>query len=76
MLFADLDSESLGDLVVILPRAEKALRERLKTSAGKTVANYAEAVRSFCSWCRKRGYLDHQPLEGMAPVVTPLICST
>ena len=61
---------SLGDLVGILPRAEKALRELLKTSAGKTVANYAEALRSFCSWCGKRGYLDHQPLEGMAPFDT------
>ena len=60
----------LGDLVGCLPRAEEALRELLSTSAGKTVANYAEALRSFCSWCRKRGYLDHQPLEGMAPFDT------
>jgi integrase len=61
---------SLGDLVGILPRAEKASRELLKTSAGKTVANYVEALRSFCVWCRKRGYLDQQPLEGMAPFDT------
>ena len=61
---------SLGDLTDILPRAEKASRKLLKTSAGKTVANYVEALRSFCSWCRKRGYLYHQPLEGMAPFDT------
>ena len=61
---------TLGDVVGILPRAEEALRDLLKVSAGKTVANYAEALRSFCSWCRKRGYLDHQPLEGMAPFDT------
>ena len=57
-------------MVGILPRAEEALRDLLKASAGKTVANYTEALRSFCSWCRKRGYLDHQPLEGMAPFDT------
>ena len=57
-------------MVGILPRAEEALRDLLKASAGKTVANYAEALRSFCSWCRKRGYLDHKPLEGMAPFDT------
>ena len=65
-----LGIESLGDLTGILPRVEKASRELLKTSAGKTVANYVEALSSFCSWCRKRGYLDHQPLEGMAPFDT------
>ena len=64
---------TLADLDGILPRAEKALRNLLSAGkTGKTLSNYAEALRAFCQWCRQRGYLNHQPLEGLAPFdITP-----
>jgi len=73
-----LELETLGDLTAILPRVEAVLRE-LQTAgrngkgqgaSGKTLANYAEALQSFCSWAKRRGYLDMDPLDGMAPFDT------
>ena len=69
-----LELESLGNLTGILPRAELALRELQTVGrtgkgpgvAGKTLANYAEALQSFCNWAKRRGYLDTDPLDGMA----------
>ena len=61
----------LGDLDGVLPRAEKALRGLLKLGrAGKTVANYAEGLSAFCDWCIQRGYMDVDPLKGLAPFDT------
>jgi integrase len=59
--------EVLGDLPGCLPRAEAALRELQAGGAtGKTLANYAEALRAFCRWCVDRQYLDQDPLARLA----------
>ena len=65
----------LGDFDGVLPRAEKALRGLLEIGrAGKTVANYAEGLSAFCDWCVQRGYLDVDPLKGLAPFdMTPQV---
>lgn len=61
-----LDLLTLGDLEGILPKAEKALRGlKGEGRAGKTLANYAEALSSFCGWCVKRGYLEKDPLAAL-----------
>ena len=57
----------LGDLVDALPQVEKAVQYLLnKGRTGKTVANYSEALRAFCIWCKGRRYLANDPLEGLA----------
>jgi len=62
-----LNLRSLADLDGILPRVEKALRElQAKGRAGKTLANRAEALHAFGFWCKARGYLAADPLEGLA----------
>jgi integrase len=56
----------LGDLEDTLPQVEKALRElKAMGRAGKTLANYAEAISAFCDWCVKRGYLEKDPLHAL-----------
>jgi integrase len=72
---SQLGLSMLGDLEGILPRAEKALRGLLDLGrAGKTVANYAEGLSAFCDWCVQRGYLENDPLKGLAAFdTTPLI---
>ena len=66
-----LGIESLADLEGILPRVEVALRDLLtKGRAGKTVANYAEAMAAFCDWSVQRGYLAVDPLRALAPFDT------
>ena len=61
-----LGLETLADFDGLLPRAEEALRElEAKERTGKTLANYAEALRGFCSWAKLRGYLAADPLDGM-----------
>ena len=32
-------------------------------ATGKTLRNYADGLAAFCGWCKKRNYLDHDPLE-------------
>lgn len=62
-----LGFESLGDVKGCLPRVERALRQLQRVGrAGKTLNNYAEALAALCDWCKQRGYLDHDPLEGFA----------
>jgi integrase len=62
-----LNLDSLADLDGILPRVEQAIREmQTEGRAGKTLSNYAEALHGFCNWCVTRGYLDKNPLDGMA----------
>ena len=65
----------LADLEGMLPRAEKALRGLQEAGrAGKTLQNYAEAIGAFCNWCEQRGYLNTDPLKGMASFdTTPLL---
>lgn len=61
----------LADLQDILPRVEGALRElQKKGRAGKTLANYAEALGAFCDWCVQRGYLAADPLQSLVPFDT------
>jgi len=55
--------EKMGDLEGILPRAETALRMLMDNDKrGKTVQNYAEALKGFCNWCVQRGYLAANPV--------------
>jgi integrase len=57
----------LSDVIDSLPRVEKALQKLLKIGrTGKTVSNYAEALRAFCVWCQERHYLPENPLNGLA----------
>jgi integrase len=56
-----LKLETLSDLKGSLPRVEAALQDLNK--AGKTQANYAECLTSFCHWLVKRDYLDENPLR-------------
>ena len=56
---------TLEDLDGVLPRAQEALRElQGENRAGKTLANYAEALRGFCNWCVCQGYLAEDPMKG------------
>jgi integrase len=69
-----LNLQTLSDFEGLLPRAERALREyrvkgkgdTMRPPAGKTLANVAEALRALCHWAKQRGYLDRDPLDGMA----------
>jgi integrase/recombinase XerD len=56
----------LADVEGILPRVEEALRAlQAQGRAGKTLANYAEALTAFCDWCVQRGYLAFDPLRSL-----------
>jgi len=69
-----LGLEVLGDLEGILPRVEAALRELQEVGhsgngpglSGKSIANYAESLKSFCNWAIQRSYLDTDPLTNIA----------
>ena len=59
-----LDLNMVEDLQDSLARVEALLRElSTKGRAGKTLANYAEALAAFCDWCVARGYLNTDPLK-------------
>jgi hypothetical protein len=62
-----LGLELLSDLKGSLARIEKALRD-IQTAgrAGKTLQKYAASLGAFCNWCVSRGYLEQNPLKGMA----------
>ena len=66
--------ETLGDLYGVLSAVEEVLRQlQSDGKAGKTVQNYAEALKSFCLWCVKREYLAEDPLKHLSPFdTTPL----
>jgi integrase len=66
---------------ISLPKVEEALRELQKNGrvnkrpfgtkvspplSGKSLQNYCEALHSFCLWAKGRGYLEADPLEGLA----------
>jgi integrase len=62
-----LGLETLADADGILPRVEEALRTlQAQGRAGKTLANYAEALAAFCDWCVQRGYLAADPLQSLS----------
>lgn len=70
-----LSLKTLHDLDGLLPRVEKELR-RLQTSGlcGKTLTGYADALKSFCHWCKQRGYIEARPLDGLCGFVsTPTV---
>jgi integrase len=61
-----LDIETLGDLDGTLPKVEAVLQEYQNLGhAGNSLTNYAGALKSFCLWCERRGYLDSDPLKGL-----------
>ena len=61
----------LGDLDACLPRVEGALQHLQEQGrAGKTLANYVEALTAFCDWCLTRQYLATDPLRALRPVTT------
>ncbi len=69
----ELRPNIIGDLLSSLPRVEKALQRlqkkgvnREKGLSGKTLQNYAEALKALCLWCVERGYLESNPLAGLA----------
>ena len=58
-----LGLEALADLEDKLPRVESELRELQRLGrSGKTLMNYSDALRSFCNWCVRRGYLESNPI--------------
>lgn len=68
-----LDLDILGGLDNCLPRVEQALRDlQARGLAGKTLANYAEALTAICDWCVRRGYLADDPLKNLGAFdITP-----
>ena len=66
-----LGLELLSDMRSALPRVEKQLRSlQQRGRAGKTIANYSEALGALCDWCVQRGYLAEDPLKALAPFDT------
>lgn len=60
--------EWLSDLVGILHKVETALRKlKVEGKSGKTLQNYSDGLAAFCDLCCARGYLDQDPLKGLAP---------
>jgi integrase len=68
-----LDLGVMSDLEDILERVEEEVHDLLDECAGKTVANYVEALCAFCDWCVKRQYLGKDPLKELTRLdTTPL----
>ena len=62
---------TLADFDGLLPRVEKQMRDLfVEGKAGKTLANYAEALTAFCDWSVQRGYLADDPLKALKPFDT------
>jgi len=76
-----LNLQTLADLDGILPAVEDALRHARskktkkdkdgaplpgKPLTGKSQANYADGLKSFCEWLVERGQLAENPLKGLA----------
>lgn len=56
--------EKVSDMSHSLAEVESALRElQNQGRAGKTIANYVEALAAFCDWCVGREYLESDPLQ-------------
>ena len=61
-----LGIKMVSDLEQSLGKAEAALRELQREGrAGKTIANYIEALAAFCDWCVERSYLNRDPLKNI-----------
>ena len=50
----ELGIVAMGDMIGMLPQAEKALRNMLESGkSGKTLNHYRNDFFAFCEWCRK-----------------------
>jgi hypothetical protein len=59
-VLGDLDGRTLS-------RAEKAIQGlQAGGASGKSLMNYIEAIKSFCSWCQERDILFENPVKGWA----------
>lgn len=59
-----LKLDTLADLEGSLSAVEGTLRALKKEGlSNKTLNNYAEALRAFCTWCLKRDLFDKDPLR-------------
>ncbi len=66
-----LDLEVLGDLDGILGKVEAALRAMADEGlSGNTIKTRVAALKSFCNWCRRHGYLEVNPLEHLGAIDT------
>ncbi len=63
-----LNLQTVGDLYNGLSAVEKIIAQLEMARTAKTAANYAETIKSFCVWCRKRGLLKENPLQDLAPL--------
>lgn len=63
-----LGLETVGDLRDVLPRVEEELRGILERRTGGTAQNYLKAITGLCRWAQRRGYLDGNPLDGIASI--------
>ncbi len=61
-----LKIEVVGDLDGIQGQIERITQEMGRKRSGKTLANYVEALRSFCEWLLKRRMLHENPLSGLS----------
>lgn len=65
----DLGLKELSDMSGILPKVEKVVRVKLGDgAAGKTISNFLEALRSFCTWAKTRKYIADDPLVGLSKI--------
>ncbi len=68
---AELGLETLGDLHGCLAKVERSLaRLREEGRSSKTVAEYGDALYSFCTWCVNREYLPENPLKHLQRMAT------
>jgi hypothetical protein len=66
-----LTFEGVEEPVTRTPR--RVARKHYCSPAGKTLANYAEALGASCDWCVQRGYLAADPLQSLVPFDTTLL---
>ena len=66
MWTAKLKLTTLRSFIGIQPKLEKELRTlKEEGKSGKTLTNYAEALKSFGHYCLKRSYLEEDPLKSL-----------
>ncbi|MBP7051608.1 MAG: tyrosine-type recombinase/integrase [Phycisphaerae bacterium] len=64
-----LGLQTLADLDGFLPKVESSLRAMSEEGlSGNTLRARARALVSLCRWARKRGYMENNPLENLAPI--------
>ena len=58
-----LHLETLGDLQGKLPVAEACLRDLKRGRTNKTLNGYVDALKSLCTWCVDRDFLEENPFR-------------